>query len=502
MKLSLQLKLGQQLTMTPQLQQAIRLLQLSTLDLQQEIHQALESNPMLELIENADEEENTSSNSSSDSEISTNENPPKDSADSQNSDIANGEDSNWQEEIPRDLAVDSNWDDIYPNSPAGNQNYDSEQFDFESRNSAEETLQDHLMWQLNLTPMSESDESIAMAIIDAIDANGMLTVDLESLHSGFDPEMEIEIDEIVAVLHRIQQFDPIGVAYRSLSECLLIQLNQMVHPERPKLIENAKLIIGDHIDLLGHRDYAQLMRKTKIKEAELGETIALIETLDPRPGSNIAPPSTTYIVPDVFVSKDIESGKWKVELNPETAPKIRINNGYASLVKRADTSDDNSYLRDNLQEARWFIKSLQQRNDTLLRVAKKIVERQTDFLEHGPSAMKPLVLHDISKEVDLHESTVSRVTTQKYMLTPKGVFELKYFFSSHVTNNLGGDVSSTAIKEVIKQLVADENPQKPLSDSKLCSLLAQKNITVARRTIAKYRDILQIPPSNERKQLI
>ena len=246
MKLSLQLKLGQQLTMTPQLQQAIRLLQLSTLDLQQEIHQALESNPMLELIENADEEETTSSNSSSGSEISTNENPPKDTADSQNSDIANGEDSNWQEEIPRDLAVDSNWDDIYPSSPAGNQNYDSEQFDFESRNSAEETLQDHLMWQLNLTPMSESDESIAMAIIDAIDANGMLTVDLESLHSGFDPEMEIEIeiDEIVAVLHRIQQFDPIGVAYRSLSECLLIQLNQMEHPERPKLIENAKLIIG------------------------------------------------------------------------------------------------------------------------------------------------------------------------------------------------------------------------------------------------------------------
>jgi RNA polymerase sigma-54 factor len=290
MKLSLQLKLGQQLTMTPQLQQAIRLLQLSTLDLQQEIHQALESNPMLELIEISDEEENTSSNTSSDSEISTNETPPKDSTDNPNSDLANGEESNWQEEIPQDLAVDSSWDEIYPSSPVGNQNYDSEQFDFESRNSAEETLQDHLMWQLNLTPMSESDESIAMAIIDAVDANGMLTVNLESLHSGFDPELEIELDEIIAVLHRIQQFDPIGVAYRSLSECLLIQLNQMEHPERPKLIENAKLIIKDHIDLLGHRDYAQLMRKTRIKEAELGETIALIETLDPRPGSNIAPP--------------------------------------------------------------------------------------------------------------------------------------------------------------------------------------------------------------------
>ncbi|MAV53777.1 MAG: RNA polymerase factor sigma-54 [Gammaproteobacteria bacterium TMED260] len=502
MKLSLQLKLGQQLTMTPQLQQAIRLLQLSTLDLQQEIHQALESNPMLELIENADEEENTSSNSSSDSEISTSENPPKDSTDSQNSDIANGEDSNWQEEIPRDLAVDSNWDDIYPNSPAGNQNYDSEQFDFESRNSAEETLQDHLMWQLNLTPMSESDESIAMAIIDAIDANGMLTVDLESLHSGFDPEMEIEIDEIVAVLHRIQQFDPIGVAYRSLSECLLIQLNQMVHPERPKLIENAKLIIGDHIDLLGHRDYAHLMRKTKIKEAELGETIALIETLDPRPGSNIAPPSTTYIVPDVFVSKDIESGKWKVELNPETAPKIRINNGYASLVKRADTSDDNSYLRDNLQEARWFLKSLQSRNETLMRVATRIVEHQKGFLEYGEEAMKPLVLHDIAEAVSMHESTISRVTTQKYMHTPRGIFELKYFFSSHVSTKGGGECSSTAIRAIIKKLIAAENSRKPLSDSKITQLLEEKGINVARRTIAKYRESLSIPPSNERKRLV
>lgn len=502
MKLSLQLKLGQQLTMTPQLQQAIRLLQLSTLDLQQEIHQALESNPMLELIENADEEENTSSNSSSDSEISTNENPPKDTADSQNSDIANGEDSNWQEEIPRDLAVDSNWDDIYPSSPAGNQNYDSEQFDFESRNSAEETLQDHLMWQLNLTPMSESDESIAMAIIDAIDANGMLTVDLESLHSGFDPEMEIEIDEIVAVLHRIQQFDPIGVAYRSLSECLLIQLNQMEHPERPKLIENAKLIIGDHIDLLGHRDYAQLMRKTKIKEAELGETIALIETLDPRPGSNIAPPSTTYIVPDVFVSKDIESGKWKVELNPETAPKIRINNGYASLVKRADTSDDNSYLRDNLQEARWFLKSLQSRNETLMKVATRIVEHQKGFLEYGEEAMKPLVLHDIAEAVSMHESTISRVTTQKYMHTPRGIFELKYFFSSHVSTKGGGECSSTAIRAIIKKLIAAENSRKPLSDSKITQLLEEKGINVARRTIAKYRESLSIPPSNERKRLV
>jgi RNA polymerase sigma-54 factor len=350
--------------------------------------------------------------------------------------------------------------------------------------------------------MSESDESIAMAIIDAVDANGMLTVDLESLHSGFDPEMEIELDEIVAVLHRIQQFDPIGVAYQSLSECLLIQLNQMAHPDRPKLIENAKLIIKDHIDLLGHRDYAQLMRKTRIKEAELGETIALIETLDPRPGSNIAPPSTTYIIPDVFVAKDIESGKWQVELNPETTPKIRINNSYASLVKRADTSDDNSYLRDNLQEARWFLKSLQSRNDTMMKVATRIVEHQKGFLEYGEEAMKPLVLHDIAEAVSMHESTISRVTTQKYMHTPRGIFELKYFFSSHVSTKGGGECSSTAIRAIIKKLIAAENSRKPLSDSKITQLLEDKGINVARRTIAKYRESLSIPPSNERKRLV
>jgi RNA polymerase sigma-54 factor len=324
---------------------------------------------------------------------------------------------------------------------------------------------------------------------------------LDSIHSGFDEESEVELDEIVAVLHRVQQFDPIGVGHRDLAECLMLQLAQIESPELEKAVRNAKLVISEHIDLLGNRDYAQLMRRTKFKEGELSEAITIIESLNPRPGASICPPSTSYVVPDVIVSKDSSSGKWKVELNPETAPKIRINSGYAALVKRADTSDDNNYLRDNLQEAKWFIKSLQSRNETLMKVSTRIVEHQKGFLEYGEEAMKPLVLHDIAEAVSMHESTISRVTTQKYMHTPRGIFELKYFFSSHVSTKGGGECSSTAIRAIIRKLVAAENTNKPLSDSKITNLLEEKGINVARRTIAKYRESLSIPPSNERKRL-
>ena len=482
--------------MTPQLQQAIRLLQLSTLDLQQEIHQALESNPMLELIEGIEEDENQATDADANTESAS---QAADSPDNKTAD--NLDEEYWQSEIPKDLEVDSSWDDVYTNSPPPSQSFEADDFDYESRNSAEETLQDHLLWQLNLTPMSESDEAIAIAIIDAIDPNGWLTVDLESILAGFDPELEIGLDEMLAVLHRIQQFDPIGVGYRDLSECLLVQLNHLGEHNQPKIVENAKLIVREYIELLGHRDYALLMRKTKLKEAELAETIALIEDLDPRPGANIAPESTDYVVPDVIVTKHANSGKWKVELNPETAPKIRINSSYASLVKRADTSSDNNFLRDNLQEARWFLKSLQSRNETLMKVATRIIEHQKGFLEYGDEAMKPLVLHDIAEAVSMHESTISRVTTQKYMYTPRGIFELKYFFSSHVSTKGGGECSSTAIRAIIKKLIAAENKRKPLSDSKITELLEEKGINVARRTIAKYRESLSIPPSNERKRL-
>ena len=501
MKLSLQLKLGQQLTMTPQLQQAIRLLQLSTLDLQQEIHQAVESNPMLELIENSEDDETftpADSSTTTDPKVATN---AESGTTTQDNAELNSDDNDWQNDIPSDLGVDTHWDDIYPGTSSQSSSFDGDSSDFESRNSADGTLQDHLLWQLNLTHMSEKDSSIALAIIDAIDNNGMLTADLESICSGFDSDLEIEIDEILAVLHRIQQFDPIGVGYRNLSECLMLQLVQIDSPENAKAVNNAKLVISEHIDLLGNRDYAQLMRRTKLKESELSEAITIVESLNPRPGSSICPPSTSYVVPDLMVSKDSTTGKWKVELNPETAPKIRINSGYASLVKRADTSDDNNYLRNNLQEAKWFIKSLQSRNETLMKVSTRIVEHQKGFLEYGEEAMKPLVLHDIAEAVSMHESTISRVTTQKYMHTPRGIFELKYFFSSHVSTKGGGECSSTAIRAIIRKLVAVENTKKPLSDSKITNLLEEKGINVARRTIAKYRESLSIPPSNERKRL-
>ena len=504
MKLSLQVKLGQQLTMTPQLQQAIRLLQLSTLDLQQEIHQALESNPMLELIENTEEDEADFEEDKFDTNATGESQDSGDGAESDTSSVLNGQDSDpdWQEQNPKDIEVDSSWDDIYPSSYSSAVSNDTEFTDLESRNSAIDTLQDHLLWQLNLTPMSDQDNAIALAIIDAIDPNGMLTVDIESIHGGFDPLLEIELDEIVAVLHRIQQFDPIGVGYRDLAECLSIQIDQIDDSSQADVVRNSKTIINEHLALLGSRDYTQLMRRTRLKEPELRDCITLIESLNPHPGASVAPPSTTYIVPDVIVSKQVESGKWKVELNPDTAPKMRINNNYASLVKRADASDDNNYLRDNLQEARWFIKSLQSRNETLMKVSTRIVEHQKGFLEYGEEAMKPLVLHDIAEAVGMHESTISRVTTQKYMHTPRGIFELKYFFSSHVSTKGGGECSSTAIRAIIKKLVAAEKARKPLSDSKITQLLEDRGIYVARRTIAKYRDSLTIPPSNERKRLV
>jgi RNA polymerase sigma-54 factor len=512
MKLSLQLKLGQQLTMTPQLQQAIRLLQLSTLDLQQEIHQALESNPMLELDEGQDEhhaksdaaaELNTESNTSSD-EYSADRLIVDESYKSSDFDSDSADDNRWEEHIPSELSVDSSWEDVYQStyssSGGGSSDYDS--MDFESRNSVTESLQDYLMWQLNLTPMSDPDRLIGLAIIDAIDPNGMLTVSIDAIHASLIRSLDIESNEVLAVLHRIQQFDPIGVGYRDLSECLLVQLNHYEGENVTPAIKHARIIAKAHLQLLGNRDYAQLMRLTKLKEPELRDAIRIIESLNPRPGADIAPVSTTYIVPDVIVSKDAETGRWRVELNPETAPRIRINSDYAALVRRADTSSDNNYLRDNLQEARWFLKSLQSRNETLMKVSTKIVEHQKGFFEYGDEAMKPLVLHDIAEAVGMHESTISRVTTQKYMFTPKGIFELKYFFSSHVSTAGGGECSSTAIRALIKKLIAKESPRKPLSDSKITKMLEDQGINVARRTIAKYRESLSIPPSNERKKLI
>ena len=489
MKTSLQLKMGQQLAMTPQLQQAIRLLQLSTLDLQQEIQQVLESNPMLELEQ--EYEDDFSDSQYPETDLSTLE------LQHDNAEL----DEQWsKQELPEDLPVDSQWEDTYQ-SNAGISSNNTNQFDcdFDSdpRHATTENLQDHLLWQLNLTPMSELDRSIAMMFIDGVDDDGYLhtSVDdiLESLKSS-----EADRDEVLAVLHRLQQFDPAGVFGYDLRDCLLIQLNQ--YPKDTPWLQETKDVISKHIDLLGSRDYASLMRRARLKEHELQEVLRLVQALNPKPGSSISQGHSEYIIPDIIV-RNVRD-EWRVELNPDISPQLRVNEDYVALIKRNDNSQDNTFLRDNLQEARWFIKSLQSRNDTLLKVASKIVEYQLDFFEEGEEAMKPLVLSDIATAVDMHESTISRVTTQKFMHTPRGVFELKYFFSSHLNTDQGGECSSTAIRAMIKSLIAEENSRKPLSDNKIATMLADNGIQVARRTIAKYREAMNIPPSNERKQLI
>ncbi|MDQ8036903.1 MAG: RNA polymerase factor sigma-54 [Pedobacter sp.] len=503
MKPTLHLQLGQHLTMTPQLQQAIRLLQLSTLELQTEIQEALDSNPMLEAADDDGEPAEKIDDTPIDY-AAVEEALAREATD-------NGEepapvDINSNESMPDELPVDSLWEDVFSSGSAnttssgsGNEDDDNP---LEARSAAPETLADHLAWQLNLTPFSDLDRAIGMAILDAIDERGYLTASLDDVLAAVaDPEdpYAVEMDEVEAVLHRIQQFDPPGVAGRDLRECLLIQLKQL--PEDVRSRGDAIALVRDYIDLLGSRDFAGIMRKLKLNETGLKAAIALIQTLNPNPGGRIGGVSETeYITPDVIVRR--KHDRWTVELNPDTAPKLRVNSNYASLVRRADSSADNTYLRNHLQEARWFIKSLQSRNETLLKVASCIVEHQRAFLELGPEAMKPMVLRDIAEEVGMHESTISRVTTQKFMHTPRGIFELKYFFSSHVSTTGGGEASSTAIRAMIKKLVAAEDARKPLSDNKIADLLLEQGIEVARRTIAKYRESLNIPPSNERKRLV
>ncbi len=496
MKQSLQLRIGQHLAMTPQLQQAIRLLQLSTLDLQAEIQQALDSNPMLESPE--DQDSDTQTETGSDNGMDRTEESSV-SDDSLEVDVAG-----QQEAMPDDLPVDSNWEDTYESIvPVSGGGGDAEAPDFESRDSAVETLHDHLAWQMRLTPFSDRDMEIAGAIIDAVDDDGYLSVSVEDIAESVNRLVEegealIETDEVAAVLHRVQNFDPLGVAARDLRECLLIQVQH--YDEAGDGVKLARRILDDHFDLLGKRDFNQLIRVTRSTQSELEEAVRLIQALNPRPGGVVAGKAAEYIVPDVVVRK--VEGRWQVNLNGEALPRLRVNKHYAGMVRRADNSSDNVYLKNQLQEARWFLKSLQSRNETLLKVATAIVENQQGFLEHGEEAMKAMVLHDVAEAIGMHESTISRVTTQKYMHTPRGIFELKYFFSSHVGTTGGGECSATAIRALIKKIVAGENPRKPLSDNKLAQMLKEQGINVARRTIAKYRESVGIPSSSERKRLI
>lgn len=480
--------------MTPQLQQAIRMLQLSTLELQLEIQQALDSNLMLEVEENEDQEQTESleqlENEAAE-ELTTAENDSE-------QDFAEPERSLESESIPDELAVDSAWEDIYETSVAGSAPAaDSGDREFEYGDTSSESLREHLLWQLHMTQLLETDMAIGEAIIDSISDDGFLSTPLEDLLSSLlNDYPELELDELEAVLHVVQNFDPPGVAGRDLRECLLLQLRFL--PDNIPYLERARELLDKHFELLARRDYTQLKRVLKADEEELTHITQLIQSLNPRPGGQVSNSQPEYIAPDVFVRK--VKGKWRVELNPEAAPRLRINHQYAGMIKQMNSSDSTT-LKNHLQEARWFLKSLQSRNETLLKVATSIVEHQRDFLEEGEMAMKPMVLHDIAEELGMHESTISRTTTRKYMHTPRGIFELKYFFSSHVGTAEGGECSSTAIRAMIKQLVAEESPTKPLSDSKIVTILSAQGINIARRTVAKYREAMAIAPSNERKRL-
>lgn len=484
MKPTLQLRIGQQLTMTPQLQQAIRLLQLSSLELQQEIQLALDNNPLLEQEE-------------PESDITDAE--PTPTKDPQLTDHMGADTAMEKNQLSNDLPMDTHWDEIYTASAGGSSAGLPEGIeDTVYQGETTETLQDYLLWQMQLTPFSDTDQAIAIAIIDAIDEAGYLSLTIEQLLNSVEGSSQtIEADEIEAVLKRIQHFDPLGVAARSVQECLLIQLTAL--PTDTPWRTQAQLVIEHHLDLLGNRDYRTLQRSTKLKEAELRSVLELIQQLEPRPGRSILQTSAHYVIPDVFVTK--RDGRWVAELNLESMPKIRLNQTYANMVSQTKSSSDGQFIRSHLQDAKWFIKSLESRNETLLKVANCIVDQQQAFFEYGAEAMKPMVLNQVAEVVEMHESTISRVTTQKFMHTPKGVCELKYFFSSHVATDSGGERSSTAIRALITKLVEAESPAKPLSDNRIAQLLADQGIQVARRTIAKYRESLAIPPSSQRKRL-
>ena len=482
MKLSVGLKVANSLSLTPQLQQAIRLLQLSSLELEQEIQIQLDSNPLLEKVEDESLAESLSTLENKESNDLTTE---------LNAD-----------HLPDDLPVDTEWDDIYTHQSTALGTPEFEER--EDNRQVQMTLKEHMLEQVNLLHFSKIDQLIAYCIIDALDDKGFLDAELEEiilavqhLLNDMDIEEEIEEDEVLVVLKHIQRLDPAGIGSRNLAECLKIQLDFL--PKGTEYLKEAKSLL-QYYELLIANDLNKLLKQTGLSKDELKLSVDLLKTLKPYPGMDFQKQESEYQIPDVVVAK--KDLHWQVQLNPDIMPKLRINSFYSSMIRRADQSDDNLYLRNQMLEAKNFIKSIDERHKTLLKVATCIVEHQKAFLEIGAEAMKPLVLRDVAEEVELHESTVSRVTTNKYMLTPRGLFELKYFFSSHVGTTTGGEASSTAIRAMIKKLVSNENPRKPLSDNTIAALLKDEGIEVARRTVAKYRESLHIPSSSERKVLI
>lgn len=495
MKQGLQLKFSQQLTMTPQLQQAIKLLQLSTLELSQEITEQLYSNPLLEEITEDQDAENQLKKTNNEKTLTETSNL-----------IAEELEEPSKNTEPLSQETDQNdWDSDFDNYSVQTQdiarinNNDGNirgEINLEQVHQVTQSLKDHLLWQLNLTNLNARDLSIAEMLTYSLDDNGLLTQNLSEIFEELDENNNEYESEILTVLTRLQQFDPPGVYARDLKECLLIQLNQL--SQDTPFLKQAKILVLQFLEDIGKLNTDKLLKKTQLSLDELRGAISLVRSMNPYPGEFLQENDTEYITPDAYVIKT--SDKWRAIINDDHNPRLRINETYKNLIRQSDNSKENQYLKDSLTEAKWFIKSLESRNETLLKVVNCIIELQEDFFEHGPVSMKPMILSDISEKLDLHESTISRVTTSKYLATPRGIYELKYFFSSHVATATGGECSSTAVSAILKELINAEVPHKPLSDNKLTELLKEQGINIARRTVAKYREGLGIPSSSDRKR--
>ncbi len=483
MKQSLQLRFSQHLALTPQLQQSIRLLQLSTQELNQELEIIIQENPLLERID-----KNEGSNNTSDNFIQSPSQPDTQENTSENESSITSNQDNIETEYYESTGIANRWEENNGNDEDG---------EFRYQESVTLTLRDHLIGQLKLMPLSERDQTLLVYLVDAINDDGYLDQGLDELLANLPEELEVDLLELQTALKHIQHLDPPGIGARNLSECLSLQLDTM--PVDTPYLELAKSLAESHLQLLASRDFVRLKKVLHCDDDSLRQAQQILVKLNPKPGYEfITLSSDHYIQHEILVKK--VKGIWIATLNDEVIPKLRINQLYADILKRNRDSSSN-YLTSQMQEAKWMIKNIQQRFSTILRVSQAIVDRQRNFFEHGEVAMRPLVLREIADELGLHESTVSRVTTRKYMLTPRGVYELKYFFGSHVSTDTGGACSATAIRALIKQMIAEENTKKPLSDNQLTEILSKQGIVVARRTIAKYRESLNIPAANQRKSL-
>ena len=486
MKPALQFRLHQQLTLTPQLQQAIRLLQLSQLELEAELRQIAESNPLLEFAEEAEDEEAVDTAQAESEYLSAESVTANSGNEHDNNDGANDwADGGGVAESPIDFSSSSA-------SSGSNSRHDE---DFEPQNAAPETLQQHLLWQLNLASFNPRQHLIATVLIDALNTAGYLAEGMDAVLAALPADLNATLEEIDAVRRRLQGFDPAGVGSLDLRDCLRVQLEQF-DPGTPQR-ELALRMVDTELELLARNDMARLARRLRASEDDVVAAAVLIRSLDPRPGAALDATPVEYVAPDVYALRD--GSRWRVSLNSDAQPRLGLNQHYCGLIAKA-RGEDASWMRGQLQEARWLIKSLESRAETLLKVADAIVRRQSAFLDYGPEAMHPLVLREVAEEVGMHESTISRVTTRKYLHTPRGTFELKYFFSSGVATEDGGSASATAIQAMLRKLIDAEDVRKPLSDLAIAEELQRKGIQVARRTIAKYREGLRIPTSSERQR--